>query len=346
MKIAIIGAGFTGLSAAYQLQKNGHEVSVFEKQSLPGGLAIGYKEKGWEWTLEEHYHHWFTNDSSVLTLAKEIGHNVVIVRPHTNWYIRNKIYEFDSVSAALRFSPLSPIDRVRNLATLGFFRLNPLWRPLEKVNATKALPKLMGNKAYSLLWEPLFINKFGQHAQNVSLAWFWACVKKRTQSLAYPVGGFLTFAEHLLSVIEKQGGKIYLNTEILKLDSNKIPSVTIRDKKGKNKTYTFDKVIVTLPSYLFSKISPELPTEYKDSLIKLRGLGAINLVLRLNKPFFHNNTYWLSVADTKSPIMAIVEHTHFMNKQYYGNEHIIYLGNYLSSSHEYFLKNKQELLKT
>jgi protoporphyrinogen oxidase len=73
MRVAIIGAGFTGLSAAFELLKKGHEVVVFEENSLPGGLALGYKEAGWQWSLEKHYHHWFTNDKSILNLAKEIN---------------------------------------------------------------------------------------------------------------------------------------------------------------------------------------------------------------------------------------------------------------------------------
>lgn len=39
MKIAIIGAGFSGLSAAAYLAKAGHEVHVFEKHHQPGGRA-------------------------------------------------------------------------------------------------------------------------------------------------------------------------------------------------------------------------------------------------------------------------------------------------------------------
>ena len=70
MKIAIVGAGFTGLSAAFELSKKGHEVVIFEKDSNPGGLAIGFKEKPWNWSLEKHYHHWFSNDYEVINLAK------------------------------------------------------------------------------------------------------------------------------------------------------------------------------------------------------------------------------------------------------------------------------------
>ena len=50
MNIAIIGAGFTGLAAGYKLTKRKHQVTIFEKDQKPGGLAIGYQEKGWDWS--------------------------------------------------------------------------------------------------------------------------------------------------------------------------------------------------------------------------------------------------------------------------------------------------------
>lgn len=346
MNIAIIGAGFTGLSAAYELQKHGHTVTIFEKDPLPGGLAIGYQENGWDWTLERHYHHWFTNDSAVLALAKDINHKVVINRPHTNWFVNGKVYEFDSIPAALSFPPLSFLDRFRNLATLGLLRFNPWWKPLEKLNAHTTLPVLMGGEAYRLLWEPLFVNKFGSYAKDVSLAWFWARIKKRTQSLAYPEGGFLRFAEKLTEKITTQGGTILYNTELISIKQTTSTKVTITTKKitGKETTKTFDKVIVTLPSFLFAKVTSGLPETYMKSLASLQAIGATNLVLRLKKPFFTDNTYWLSIADKKAPIMAIVEHTNFMDKKQYNNEHLVYLGNYMAINHPNFIKDKKELL--
>ncbi len=38
MKICILGAGFTGLAAAYRLLKNGHEVTIFEIGCEGGNL--------------------------------------------------------------------------------------------------------------------------------------------------------------------------------------------------------------------------------------------------------------------------------------------------------------------
>jgi protoporphyrinogen oxidase len=96
MKVGIIGAGFGGLAAAYELAKQGVDVTVFESGDKPGGLAIGFKEKSWKWSLEAHYHHWFTNDSAVLELAREIGHPVITIRPKTSTYYDGKIYQVDS----------------------------------------------------------------------------------------------------------------------------------------------------------------------------------------------------------------------------------------------------------
>lgn len=345
MKIAVIGAGFTGLSSAYRLAKHGHHVVVFEKDANPGGLAVGYKEKGWDWTLEKHYHHWFTNDAFILNLAKEIGHDVLIKRPKTSVYVAGGIYQFDSPKEVLLFPKLAPIDRFRMAAVVGLLRYNPLWKPLEKINASTFLPKAMGKKAYTMIWEPLFVNKFGKFADDVSLAWFWARITKRTPSLAYPEGGFLDFANHLVTVIEQKVGKVLFDTEIIKVNDDEKTTLTIKNEKGKTERLVFDYVVFTLPTFLFLKMAPQLPDAYKEKYIRLRGLGATNLILRLKKPFFSDNTYWLSVCDTKSPIMAIVEHTNFMDKKHYNNEHLVYLGNYLPPDDPAFLMNKEEKLK-
>src|SRR5882724_10772082 len=344
MKIAIIGAGFTGLSAAYYLTKQGHEVTVFEKDPHPGGLAVGYQEKAWEWTLEKHYHHWFTNDAAVLELAREIGHPVLIKRPKTSVYVNGKIYQFDSPKEVLLFPELSFIDRFRMAAVVGLLRYNPFWKPLEKINASTFLPKAMGEKAYKMIWEPQFRNKFGEFARDVSLAWFWARITKRTPSLAYPEGGFLAFANHLVKVIKQQGGTVLFNNELIAITNEKKTSLQVKSN-NKTTSYTFDKVIFTLPTFLFMKTAPQLPKHYTQKMVRLKGLGATNLVLRLKKPFFRNNTYWLSVCDTNSPVMAIVEHTNYMDKSHYDNEHIVYLGNYLPPTHPEFLMTKEEKLK-
>lgn len=347
MNIGIIGAGFTGLSAAYQLQKQGHSVTVFEKDPQPGGLAIGYKEKGWEWTLEKHYHHWFTNDKFVLDLAKEIDFPVLIKRPKTSVFLDDQIFQLDSPQAILRFPKLSLVERVRMSAVLAFLKLNPYWKPLEKLRATEILPKTMGQRAFSMLWEPQLRNKMGKYADQISLVWFWTRINKRTSSLAYPEGGYLTFANHLAETIKTQGGTINFTTETVSIEQEKDNRVTITSKaaNGKTTTHTFDNVIVTLPSFLFLKMTPQLPESYRNKLIRLRGLGATNMVLRLKEQLLTDGTYWLSICEPDSPVMVVVEHTNLMDKRHYNNEHLVYVGNYPEATSPEFSMSKEDLLK-
>src|SRR3990172_4598595 len=194
MRIGIIGAGFTGLAAAIALQKNGHHVTLIEKESTPGGLAGGFTEKSWDWPLEKYYHHFFTNDHFALNLAEELNHHVFLKRPVTSTYIDNKIYQLDSPFKLLTFSKFSVFQRLRMALVLGLLKYNPFWKPFEKIKASDFLPKAMGKKPYEMIWEPQLVNKFGDYFKDIPLAWFWARIKKRTAKLAYPEGGFLEFA--------------------------------------------------------------------------------------------------------------------------------------------------------
>ncbi|MCL5433164.1 MAG: FAD-dependent oxidoreductase [Patescibacteria group bacterium] len=341
MKIAIIGAGIEGLSIALNLLKLGFDVTIFEKYDLPGGLASGFKEKNWRWTLDKYYHHFFTNDKSALNLAKEVGHEVLIIRPKTSVYIDGKIYQLDSPLKVLTFPKLNIFEKIRMAFVLAFFKFNPFWKMFEDVNTVDFLPKAMGKKAYEMIWKPQLIAKFGNFSKDISLAWFWARINKRTTKLAYPKGGFLEFENTILKKIKGQKGNILFQNNVSEI--NNIDGRII--VKTDNKSYEFDKVIATLASSQFSKIVKNLPDDYQKKTEKIKVLGVLNLVLRLKEKFFKDNTYWLSICDNSWPIMAIVEHTNFVDKKEYGNEHLLYLGKYLQTSDDMFSKSKDELLK-
>lgn len=125
MKVAIIGAGFGGLTSAYYLSKKGVEVSVFETIEKPGGLAVGFKEKTWEWTMEEHYHHLFTSDKHVLKLAKEVGQKIIFKSPVSSTFLDGHIFRLDSAVSLLKFNKLSIVDRLRTGMVLAYLKLTP-----------------------------------------------------------------------------------------------------------------------------------------------------------------------------------------------------------------------------
>ena len=74
-------------------------------------------------------------------------------------------------------------------------------------------------------------------------------------------------------------------------------------------------------------------------------MGAVILVLSLKNQLSREGYYWYNLPKTAGfPFLALVEHTNFLNPQYFNGEHIIYCGDYLDVSHEYFSLTKEELL--
>lgn len=344
MRIAILGAGFTGLSAVYRLLQKGHNVTIFEKEADYGGLAIGFKDSKWDWSLEKAYHHWFTNDNFSLNLAKEINHEVIIKRPGTDIYSHGKRFPFDSISSLLNFPYFSLLDKLKMGLSVVFLKTIGNHKIFEGKYAYPWIEKYMGGKSMEILWDPLLQGKFGKYKKDIALTWFWARIKKRTPFLAYPEGGFKAFADKLAAEIKNLGGKIYLNTEVTGIESNKDVAIQFTINHKPLTINHFDKIIVTLPSPIFTKLAQGLPASYVKQITSIPHLHAQCLILILKKPFMEN-TYWLNIIDKKFPFLVLVEHTNFMDKKYYGNQHILYIGNYLPMDHPYLKMNAYELLK-
>lgn len=341
MRIAIIGGGFTGLAAAYELTKAGNRVTVLEKEPYLGGLAYGFRAPTWAWHIEAAYHHMFTNDSHILELIRDLGLSDALItkRPITSTLWNGRMYQLDSPMHLLRFPGLSPGDKIRTAALLGFFKFFPFWRILEQVTAEQLLISIGGKRAWETIWEPLLYGKFGVHAPNVSASWFWARIVKRTPRLCYIRGGFHTLILSLRRAIVTRGGVIRTGK----------PVSAIR-KRGKSfhitygkQSLTVDRVLLTIPTPLALSLLPELGTRYAEKLTTIPHLSAQTLILETDRPIL-TNVYWLNVTDKNAPFLAAVAHTNFMEPSSYGGRHLTYFGNYLPQGHPYLSMTKEQLL--
>jgi protoporphyrinogen/coproporphyrinogen III oxidase len=78
-RIAIIGGGISGLTAAYRLRARGFLVTLFEAEDKPGGKARGERRNGY--LLEHGPNGWLADRTEVTDLAKEVGLESRIIRP-------------------------------------------------------------------------------------------------------------------------------------------------------------------------------------------------------------------------------------------------------------------------
>ncbi len=351
MKIAVIGGGIAGLSAAYDLSKAGHKVTIFEAASYTGGLAAGFKSERWDWHLEHFYHHWFETDDDILGLIDEIGESdkVFFPRPITSLYVEGKAYPFDSPLRVLLFPKLPFIDKIRFGLVMQYLRMTKNWQVLEKETVHTWFNRTIGPKAYRVLIEPLLVGKFGDYYKEVNMAWMWARLHKRSFKLGYFKGGFQAFIDALTQKVETQGAKICLNSKITQITPQ--PNGGFQIELASNQPLTpkqpesYDRVLATISPQLLSHLVPTLPQDYLASLTKLKSMGAVVIALAL-KQQLNEDHYWINLPKGEGiPFLALVEHTNFVDRQHYDGDYIVYCGDYLKPEHEYFRMTKEELLK-
>jgi len=346
MKIAIIGAGYAGLSAAYDLRKAGHEVTIFESANFVGGLASGFKEPHWDWSVEKFYHHWFQSDDSMLGLIEELGWDdkVLFPRPLTVMLYKDKFYPFDSILNALLFPGLGfGLNKIRFGFVGLFLRLTNDWKSLEKVTADSWMMQWAGKQVYEQMWKPLLIGKFGPFYKDVNMAWMWARIKARTSRLGTFEGGFQRFSDMFAERLREMGVEIRLGVGVKFIKKNQTAGLSI-DAGGI--VESFDQVMVTTSPNLIAKMCPDLPEDYLKGLLGLKSMGAVVMVLSLKYQLSKDGYYWFNLPkDAGYPMLALVEHTNFVSKEHFGGDHIVYAGDYLELGHEYFSLSDEELLE-
>lgn len=339
--IAIIGAGVAGLSAAWDLARAGHRVTIFEAGQEVGGLAAGFKDESWDWSLEKFYHHWFETDSDLLQLAGELGisDRILWPRPKTSYWLNGRIYRSEMNLSALSL-PLSWLGTLRLGLSGVFLKLTPWWKQLERVTAQHWLRQWMGDEVYNALWRPLLIGKFGDRFDKVNMAWMWARIKARSVKLGTYEGGFQAFVNALADAVRAKGVEICLGSPV-----DSISETADGLEIGlKHEARTFDVVLATTSPRQLLKQAPGIAeTAYGKEVASLDSIGAVCVVLALKQSLLTDGTYWLNLPATSSdksrnqfPFLALVEHTNWMDKTHYGSDIIVYCGDYADPAHEYF----------
>ncbi len=347
LPIVIIGGGFSGLAAAWELSKKNFKVEIFEASDVLGGLAGTFEiQPGIR--VEKFYHHWFTSDTAVLNLVEELGLSGKLKRipSRTALFHVNSIFRLSSPWDLLRFNVIPLMDRVRTGLLALYARQVKNWKRLETIRAIDWIRQIGGSKAFEVVWQPLLRGKFGVEAENVSAVWFWNKLKLRGSSrgkkgreeLIYFEGSFGSLIDELQKALESRGVKIHTSVEVQQIMSDN------REIKGVLTTSGFVParvVLSTVPLPVFLKLTPEIPPDYRDKASRIRFLGNVCLVLRLSRSL--SETYWLNVADPDFPFVGVIEHTNLDSTENYAGEHLAYISKYLPVSEDLFKKSDEEL---
>ncbi len=353
MRVGIIGGGAAGLAAALELTSRGHFAEVFEAAPFLGGQASTFEVGGGQ--LERGYHHLFVSDTDMVDLIDELGldDSMEWLESKVGLFHGGRIWDFATPMDLLRFTPLPFAQRIRLGLWTFLLQKTRNWRKFEDVTAAEWTRRHMGEAAYRVIWEPMLRGKFGDYYDQISMTWLWGKIylrvasRKRMQKerLGYPMCSFGRVFDVCGERIVEQGGQVHIGAAVRRINvtDDEATGLIASVDGGPEQSLDYDAVIATTPSYVFTRLAPNLPEDYRSVLESARYLSAVLVILVLDRPL--TSKYWLNVADRALPFVGVIEHTNMIDRNLYGGRHIVYLSNYPDRQSELYRKEPAELLE-
>lgn len=308
MRVAVIGAGPAGITAAYQLSKSGISVDVYEAAESVGGMARTVEM--WNHQVDIGPHRFFSTDARVNRLWLEvIGREYSMVDRLTRIFYNNKFFPYP-IKALETLKNLGLFEAARCVLSYGYKLLTP--SKGEKLSFEDWVVDRFGTRLYEIFFKTYTEKLWGISckdldsdfaAQRIRGLSMLEVIKKalnlggkkhRTlvDCFAYPNGGSGVLYEKMAEKIRASGNNIYLKTPIRR--------VLVQDKKAigvelmdGEKVY-YDQVISTMPFTSLVKGLPEVPAYVNDELSTLKFRNTILVYLLVDgTDLFPDN--WLYV---------------------------------------------------
>jgi phytoene dehydrogenase-like protein len=278
----VIGAGLSGLCAANKLASRGCRTLLIDKNNQPGGVVMNFSRKGFRFDVSTHFINGCGPGGMVNRILSDFGAQDLVqwlpIKNLLNWidtgnryeakppvdlenYLIFLIQEFPHQARQIRkyfrrFSGILPImfdlmlapgllNQVRNV-----FRVIPtlaLVTPTILSSGEKILKKYFQDPALIELLYYLYTG-FGIDKSLAShFIWTFSEFSYRQEGAWYPRGGGGTFTAALGRHFEDNGGRLLLRHEVTSIEvkSRRARSVTCRDSRGNEKTFTADVIINT-----------------------------------------------------------------------------------------------------
>lgn len=333
--IAIIGGGVAGLISAYRLAEAGHEVTVFERESVPGGLASDAEVAGVR--IDRYFHFICPPDRAYRDLIDGLGLTTRLHwKPTRMGVFRDGVYHrFGTPLSLLAFSPLPLADRVRFARSTLRARADSQGLDLDALTAREWLIAEQGEGCYEVLWRPLLEMKFGQAAGDVSAAWMRARINRVANSRSWPLGrerlGYLeggtgTLIDALVAAIEKRGGRLLLDApvEAVTIVGGQVTGVRVAGEP----LQPFDAVVSTVAPPILANLAPDLPGAYGEALRAIGYLGVACWTLVTRESLTPD--FWLNVSDPHVAFPGVITYTQLDSIPALGGLHVHYVPMYLA----------------
>jgi len=327
MRIAVIGAGPAGMTAAYEISKElGKKVSVlevYEKSDRVGGLSKSIDL--WEQRVDLGPHRFFSHDRDINALWLEVvGQQYDIVNRQTRIYYKKRFFDY-------------PIKAFNALEGLGIFEavrcvLSYIGERLFPTRDTSTFEgwviSRFGKRLYSIFFKTYSEKLWGISCSDLDSDFAAQRIKKLSlfeaiknalftgkgnkhatlaDQFAYPTGGTGAVYENMQKLIESRGGNVHLNAGVERVITDGSKARSLQMESGEIRE--FDHIISTMPISLLVERLPEVPAPIKELSRKLTFRNTILVYLRIDRSDLFTDQ-WLYIHE---PSVEVGRVTNFRN---------------------------------
>jgi len=348
LTVGIVGGGITGISLGYFLSQLGLKVEIFEASPVLGGLAGPLVlEDGT--AVDRFYHAILTSDRHLRELCTEleIADRLRFRETRMGFYHQGQIHSMNNIVEFLRFPPLGWIDRFRLGITVLYAQFVRDWQSLEGISVEQWLLRLSGRGAFENIWRPMLKAKFDGGFENTPATYIWSRLVRmkstrdgasQKEESGHLIGGYITLIEALVERIQAAGGKVHLHSpasEIV-IEGGRAQGIRIGQQ-----VLSFDAIVSTLQVPIFRRLIPAASSSYHDYLGQTDYLGIICPLLVLDRPL---SGFWtLNITDDRIPFTGVIETTSYIDPQYVGGHHLVYLPKYTAPGSPWQIKSDDEI---
>lgn len=344
----IVGGGVLGMTIAHRLAQSGHDVTLMESAPQLGGLADAWQLGDVTW--DRHYHVTLLSDIHWRNILKELDleDQMNWVETKTGFYTDGQLYSMSNNVEFLKFPPLSLIDKFRLGATIFYASKLKDWKTLEQIPVADWLRKLSGSRTFEKIWLPLLRAKLGENYTSTSAAFIWATIDRmyaarrtglKKEMFGYMSGGYARILDAFTQQLIDEGVDVRVDSATKLVQPTGIGTVMV--KAANHSRTEFDKVVMTMPSPLISKVCPGL-SEYEHARHNgLQYQGIVCASALLKKPLA--DYYVTNITESWVPFTAVIEMSTLVDRSELGGHNLVYLPKYVAPDDPLFEESDESI---
>jgi protoporphyrinogen oxidase len=318
--VVVVGAGPAGLTAAYELGKQGHPAIVLEASDVVGGISRTVERDGWRFDIGGH--RFFTKVPEVEALWHEIlPDEEFLLRPRmSRIYYRGKLFDYP-LKAGNALRSLGLLEAVRCVLSYALVRVRP---PKDQTNFEGWVAARFGWRLYRIFFKTYTEKVWGVDATEIQADWAAQRIKnlsllsavtnallpKRNQKeiaslieeFQYPKLGPGLMWERCAEHVQDLGGGLLLDAPVTRIerDAGGATTVEASTPDGPLRIEAAD-VVSSMPiSDLVRAFDPPAPTEVVAAADDLRYRDFLTVALVVPETFsFPDNWIYIHSPEVR-----------------------------------------------